>query len=546
MPPALSMPPMRKPFSLSVSARVILFTVVVWIGLLVGSHVMQDRIFRPTFVAIESDLLVKDLERVDAAVAREVEQLSRAADDYASWEDMRAFIGAAEGAPLPKALKPEILTTLDLDAIFVFNAIGRVRHALTRKDASIIEQSPEYTATGFANQFPVIASVRTQGGGGHSSQGLVRFRGGRLVFAVAAPVLGEKPDAAALGIVVMLRELDASGARRLAEQVRLPLVIQAKEPQVGASPSPKEAVPVLEKDQISASAWLRDPFGLPIAEISIQRPATILIQGEGTLLSGEIGSVVVLSLVLLVLILLLQWSVIRPLGRLTRSVENVRRTGDLSVRINQTRTDEIGLLSHNFDRMLALLEERTKTLEELATTDGLTRLANRRTIMEHVTRQAAAAAQGMNLSVLIIDVDHFKRINDTVGHSVGDRVLRHVAGVIRNTVGPNAVAGRLGGEEFLVVVSNLARPDVLWLGEKVRTSICESPVQGVDWPVTASVGIGHYSGQTVHGLLATADLNLYRAKGAGRNRVVADDVAASLLPAASVPPPAAGGVALIL
>jgi diguanylate cyclase (GGDEF)-like protein len=545
MPQAHSLPPMRKPFSLSVSARVILLTVVVWIGLLAGAHVMQDRIFRPTFVAIESDLVIKDLERVEAAVAREVEQLSRVVDDYASWEDMRAFIGAEEGAPLSRAFKPEILTSLDLDAIFVFNAIGRVRHSLTRKDDSVLAGSPEYTPTGFANQFPVIASVRTQGGGGRSSQGLVRFRSGRLVFAVAAPVPGATPQDPALGTVVMLRELDDRGARRLADQVRLPVVIAAKEPTGGVSPSAREATPVLENNQIGASAWLRDPFGLPIAEYSITRPATILTQGEGTLLSGEVASVVVLSIVLLCLILLLQWSVIRPLARLTRIVESVRRTGDLSVRIHEKRSDEIGLLAHNFDRMLALLDERTRTLEELATTDGLTRLANRRTIMEHVTQLVNAANDGTLLSVLVIDVDHFKRINDTVGHSVGDRVLRHVAAVIRKAIGPNAMGGRLGGEEFLVVVTGLVKGDVVRLAETVRAAIAESPVQGVDWPVTASIGVGHYAGHTVHGLLATADLNLYRAKGAGRNRVVADEVAASLLPAASVPPPPGGGVLII-
>jgi diguanylate cyclase (GGDEF)-like protein len=542
---ALSLPPKKRRFSLSVSGRVILFTVIVWIGLLAGMFEIQERFFRPTFVAIESNLLVKDLERVEAAILREGEQLSRAADDYASWDDMRAFAASAGKGELPRALTPAILDTLDLDAIFVFNAVGRVQHSISRVGPEVVAESPEYTPVGFANQFPVIASVRAQGGDVHRSQGLVRFRGNRLVFAVAAPIVERAGSGNALGTVVMLRELSQRAIARLAEQVRLPLILRARGAE-GPSPAAHDAVPRLSNGEIQAEAWLRDPFGQPIAEYSISRPAAILEQGQGTLMSGGVGSLVVLSVVLVMLIIVLQLSVVRPLRVLTRSVEEMRRTGDLSIRVNLDRDDEIGLLGYNFDRLAALLDERTKTLEELATTDGLTKLNNRRTIMEYVGRELEQArSSGSELAVLIIDVDHFKKINDTAGHPVGDRVLRQVAATIRGCLGPRARAGRLGGEEFLVVVSGSARPDVLRLAETLRVSIAEAPIQGLDWQVTASVGVAHFAGQTAHGLLATADLNLYRAKQNGRNRVMADEIPASLLPAASVPPPA-GGIAIIL
>jgi diguanylate cyclase (GGDEF)-like protein len=542
----LSLPPPRRRLSLSVSGRVIVFTVIIWIGLLAGMFEVQENIFRPTFAKIETSLLVKDLERVEAAVLREGEQLSRTADDYASWEDMRAFVAASgKSEELPQALKPAILDTLDLDALFVFNAVGRVQHSLSRVPESVTLESPEFTPAGFANQFPVIASVRTQGSGVHRSQGLVRFKGGRLAFAVSAPVVDPATGGKALGTVVLLRELNQKAIDRLAEQVRLPLVIRPENAK-GLSPAAKDAVPSFHGGQIMASAWLRDPFGQPIAEYSVTRQATILQQGEGTLVSGGVGSIIVLSVVLIILILLLQFAVVRPLGRLTRSVENMRRTGDLSIRMNLNRADEIGLLGYNFDRLVALLDERTRTLEELATTDGLTKLANRRTIIEYVTRELESAKNAATeLAVLIIDVDHFKKINDTVGHAVGDRVLRQVAATIRSNLGPKARAGRLGGEEFIIVVVSMARSDVLLLAERIRTSIAESPIQGLDWAVTASVGVGYFSGQTVHGLLATADLNLYRAKQSGRNRVVAEEVAASLLPAASIPPPA-GNMAILV
>jgi diguanylate cyclase (GGDEF)-like protein len=533
-----SMLPAPRRFALSVAGRVLLFTVTVWVGLLGGLHIVLSNVFHPTFVRIETGLMTKDLERIEAAMAREVQQLGSTADDYASWDDMREYIDAGDAGEAPRALKPEILKTLDLDALFVFDELGRVKYSLLDKDAASRAHVKEYTPAGFASQFPVIASVRTGGADESSSQqGLVRFKTNELVLAAAAPVVSSKDNKRALGTVVLLRELDARYIERLAEQVRLPLKLVAADP-TGPAVAAKDAKVAVLADKVVASAWLRDPFGQPIAEFIINRPATILEQGEETLNVGGVGSLVMLSLVLAMLLLLLQLSVVRPLRSLTRSIENVRRTADLGVRVGINRGDEIGLLAYNFDRLLELLQQRTKVLEELATTDGLTKLRNRRTCMDELGRLIEAARNDPKpLSVLLLDVDHFKRINDTVGHSVGDRVLREVAKLLKSSLRSSDTGGRYGGEEFLVLLPNTGKSEAIVIGERIRSSIAASKIQGLDWPVTVSVGVANWVGHTAHGLLATADMNLYRAKEGGRNCVIAEDIPLSRLPAASIPPP---------
>lgn len=532
------MPPPKKAFSLSVSGRVLLFTVIVWLVLLAGLGGILDKVFRPTFVDFESSLMVKDLERVEAAVGRETEQLNASAMDYASWDDMRSFIESGNKDALPTALNATMLRTLDLDAIFVFDPVGRVQHALHQKSGAQLKVAREYNAPSFASEFPVIASARTSSENS-ARRGLVRFTGGTLVFAAAAPIRSKSNGARAIGTVVMLRELDQSAIERLGEQVRLPLQLEAATPD-GPAPAASEAKPEVVDGNISASAWLRDPFGQPIARFTVTRQASILAQGEETLALGGLGSLVALSVILAMLLLLLHLTVVRPIHYLTRRIEEVRRTGDLDLRLGITRADEIGLLAYNFDRLLSLLGERTRVLEELATTDGLTKLPNRRTVMEYLeglVGQEDAKYQG--LAVLLLDIDHFKRINDTAGHGVGDRVLRQVAKTLREVVREPDRAGRYGGEEFLIVLPAHSRQKAIEAGERVRMAIAETPVQGVDWPVTVSIGVATFGGHTAHGLLATADMNLYRAKEAGRNRVVADEIPFSRLPAASVPPPAA-------
>lgn len=536
MPGPPSVTPERRLVVSSVSGRVLLVTLVVWVGLLAGLHMVLSGVFRPTFARIESELLVKDLERVEAAVLREAEQLGRIAEDYASGDDMRAFVQEADGE-LPRALNRSILKTLDLDALFIFDAVGRVKYAQRSSGEGERETAREYTPQGFSDQFPVIASARAQGGaGGDTRRGLVRFSGGKLVFAAASSIRDAQAERG-LGTLVLLRELDSAGVSRLGEQVRLPLSLRAADP-TGAAVAASGAAPVVNGGLVSAAAWLRDPFGKPIARYSIEREASILGKGEETLQLAGVGSLFMFLLVLLLLLGLLHFLVVRPLRRLTVSMENVRRTGDLELRVGMHRADEIGVLAYNFDRLLALLGERTRVLEELATTDGLTRLANRRTVMERLAACLDVARGGQEpLSVLLLDVDHFKRINDTSGHSVGDRVLRQVADTIRKVLGPDEVAGRYGGEEFLILLPRSSRAEASAQAERLRLAVREQIIQGLDWPVTISVGVATWAGHTAHGLLATADLNLYRAKESGRDRVIAADVPLSRLPAASVPPP---------
>lgn len=534
-----SMLPEQKRFALSVAGRVLLFTFIVWVGLLAGLHVVLSKVLRPTFARIESGLLIKDLERVEAAVAREVQQLGATAADYASWDDMREYLAATAPGEAPRTLKREILKTLDLDALFVFDELGRSKHSLLGRDANQLDGIKEYTPLGFANQFPVIASVRTGGSDQSTAQrGLVRFKTKQLVLAAASPVVSASDPRRALGTVVLLRELDPQTIERLADQVRLPLSLLPADPD-GPAVAARDAKVQISGNQVSASAWLRDPFGEPIARFTVRRPALILQQGEDTLNVAGVGSLLMFSLVLATLLMLLQLSVVKPLRSLTRSIENVRHTGNLGVRMGISRQDEIGLLAYNFDRLLELLQERTRVLEGLATTDGLTKLLNRRTIMDELTRQIDAARKdGPALSVLLFDVDHFKRINDTVGHGVGDRVLREVAKLLKSSLRSSDKGGRYGGEEFLVILPGTTKTEALTIAERIRTRIAETPIQGLDWPVTVSIGVAHWVGHTAHGLLATADMNLYRAKEGGRNRVVAEEIPLSRLPVASVPPPA--------
>ncbi len=163
---------------------------------------------------------------------------------------------------------------------------------------------------------------------------------------------------------------------------------------------------------------------------------------------------------------------------------------------------------------VALLEH----LQASALTDGLTGVANRRAFDAAFERELSTAARsGAPVSVLIIDLDHFKQLNDTYGHQAGDDVLRGVGAALRSCVRPGDVAARYGGEEFALVLPGATADDAVVVAHRLRAVLrdVEAPR-----PITASLGIAcqHGAGLSAAELLATADTALYAAKAGGRDR----------------------------
>lgn len=174
------------------------------------------------------------------------------------------------------------------------------------------------------------------------------------------------------------------------------------------------------------------------------------------------------------------------------------------------------------------LAENNSKLEALATTDPLTGLGNRRFLQTQLDAMLSeTASRGHPTCCAIIDLDHFKEINDRYGHDVGDEVLVGFATRIQRTVRPTDVVTRIGGEEFAVIMHYLNpaqyRPEIF---QRIQRTLSQRPIQtsAGDIPITASIGVccvtGDDSDINRESLLKAADAKLYQAKEEGRNRVV--------------------------
>jgi diguanylate cyclase (GGDEF)-like protein len=167
------------------------------------------------------------------------------------------------------------------------------------------------------------------------------------------------------------------------------------------------------------------------------------------------------------------------------------------------------------------LLEQTRRLEALIFEDALTGLANRRYIVTQLGSSVSAARRhGRPLSVAIVDIDHFKLVNDEHGHAVGDRMLVAVASALSSHLRAEDQLGRLGGEEFLVLLGDTDAAAAERVTDKLRCEAAEATVthEGAELSVTVSIGTATWDGETPESLLRRADDALYAAKAAGRDR----------------------------
>ncbi|MCB1777651.1 MAG: GGDEF domain-containing protein [Candidatus Competibacteraceae bacterium] len=168
-------------------------------------------------------------------------------------------------------------------------------------------------------------------------------------------------------------------------------------------------------------------------------------------------------------------------------------------------------------------------LQTMATTDDLTGLANRRHFLARLTEeQARLQRQGNQRAVvLMLDLDYFKSGNDRFGHAAGDMALQHCAALMQNSVRKIDQVGRIGGEEFAILLSGADQATAQIFAERLRQKIMDTPVvyKGHAIPITVSVGIAALTTQdvTIDTVLSRADAALYRAKAEGRNRMALAD-----------------------
>lgn len=236
--------------------------------------------------------------------------------------------------------------------------------------------------------------------------------------------------------------------------------------------------------------------------------------------------------------------VIRNLDRLTQVMRKIA-SGDLNAHLALKRRksdlgrtgeaiastpDELDYLIDGFNTMAEKLKNDQDELEKLAAYDSLTGLYNRRKFTSSLQEEIARYRKETHaLSLIIIDLDHFKNINDTYGHQVGDEALRSVSGVVNSHIRRDDISARYGGEEIAVILPRTEAGEAMILADRIRKAIEEYDIEyepGKTLHITASIGVATLTSETAtdNELIQAADTALYTAKRDGRNCVRRSDI----------------------
>ena len=293
-----------------------------------------------------------------------------------------------------------------------------------------------------------------------------------------------------------------------------------------------QIVPASDSDHPRAAAFSSFPVVVSSAEplllLGLSQPLDRLEDAIVGLRNDILPLLAAISAISLLLAVALARLVTQPLKQLTTAARNLAHTHSTGT-LPTKRRDEIGELARTFEQMALRMQTQMQNLQDnqdefefLAHHDTLTNLPNRRMLLDRLPQAIAhARRENETVTLLFIDLDNFKQINDSLGHNAGDQVLIAVADCLRGLVRTNDTVARLGGDEFVILLDGHIEREgierlVAMLTQAIKAPI---PAQGQEVHTNVSIGISQFpkDGTSADALLSSADNAMYRVKAAGRD-----------------------------
>jgi diguanylate cyclase (GGDEF)-like protein len=461
----------------------------------VASSVLMDR----SLVAFEERAGRDQFLRVDLGLRQEVDSLMRTAMDYGVWDDTAQHLEHFNQNFLWRIFTTEALGNLDVDYVAFLTLEGRLHSSVDVRRGlveSLLTTDP-VVIEAMAAVLTVPPAQRERGGD------LKVWLNGGPVLLVFSPVRLRAVGSPTVGWVVMGREWNA---------VRLSRLMQL----TGSRFSLQQVGPGLPA--------LRDSLGTSALQLQVDAPQALEAQkttGKRLLLANALILVV---LGVLAVVVLLDRLVLKRLGQFAQLARNQRTTDAALLQPWPVRgNDELDDLALSLNTMVSALGAARMGLERDVRTDALTDLGNRRLLYEQLDHLLAQQHRqpDLTLAVLLVDLDDFKLINDSLGHDAGDFLLTAIARSLEQLVRGSDVVVRLGGDEFaLVYVAQSDALGVRHFAERVQEAIAQTRVyQGSNLTVSCSIGVSYATGQAdKDSLIRNADLAMYDAKQAGKGR----------------------------
>lgn len=461
------------------------------------------------FSWIEGDRLQELLNRSAASLRSSAQAMLTSNQDYAGWDDTYWFVTQGDPAYVETNFTSDSATNLGVDWVAFVGADGTVGPALYMRTGGV----PRPLAPGHEEALQQLIATRDANATRAGATTLLWMADAPVLVAYS-PVTNSAHTKHAGSWLVFGRSMRAGGEAHPEWTMGMPFEIQPAVPG-----EPIRASVAIDGShltgRLSLSPW-------PASLVLRQQPAYAM-QRDAVLkwLVVSMAGLVILAIVGMAA--LVRRKVLLRLERFAALAEESSSIQGAATRWPVADDDELDSLARALNAMMERIEEQGALLAHLASHDPLTELGNRRQLMEslRLAIELRSRQQASTTCLVLVDLDQFKAINDSMGHSAGDRVLETVAERIMEAVRPGDVAVRLGGDEFAIVLADTTPEQAHHLCDRLLIRLAHSmPYEDRLLFTTVSIGIAWVdAGLTAHDLLRRADRAMYRAKQLGRNRV---------------------------
>ena len=512
---------------MTIRRKILLFSALALGAFLAAVYLVSRFALLTGFARLEKETAQENIRHLQSALQNEQTQLEVMARDYAQWDRTYDFMQSRDPNYVRSELTTDTFKTIRINQFLLFDNAG---HTVLSKNAgnSLLTEQDEQA----------VASVQQRwltGGKRNAALNGILDLDGKLWLLAFQPILTSKASGPPRGTLVMGRELDSTVISSLSRSVGFPLWL---EPSDGILPpdnrvawSDSSNSARFESDSTMLNyVSIRDLSGRECRFLVGRTPRSLYLEGqkESRLFWGLLmlaGSIYCGSLFIFVNEVLMG-----RVSSLSQEIAKITVSGDLSLRLNPGGNDELSSVARAVNSMLVVIQkakiellQAQESLRFHAEHDALTGVRNRRAIRDTLRKELARCRREQNtLGVILVDVDHFKKINDHYGHASGDAVLATVVQRISATLRSYDLIGRYGGEEFLIIAPGCDLELAQKLAERVRAAVSDEAIDLGNESAAISLSLGVTLGTAESDpefLVAQADTAMYQAKRNGRNRV---------------------------
>lgn len=521
----------------SLRIKLLLIFIIMLLAFTSVHLVIREHWTLPQLVALEVEKDKKDIQKLNSAVLRVFNEMETLVYDNAVWDELYHVVQNQDlGYLEDNFFIPKSFVSLKINGMSFFdNQQNLIDELAIDENNQPMTNSPFKTLPPSLKSKLLISKQELVNNGQQVlfKKGLVTINN-RIVLFVSGSVLPSSGVGELAGTMFVWSYFDGKIEHQLSEITQNPLTSTPYSPSQSFDPlidfSKLENIDQIRTSSPYIHVQFNDIFDKPVLILSYPTPKRMF--NDSVFETSMVVALILSLLILLVIYFILTFMIILPLRKLRATVKEVMNKGDYQLSTKIERADEIGRLALLIDILFnkvnvqqTALKQSNLKLKRLSDTDPLTGIANRRAMMQLLGR---FTEDDMPISVIMLDVDHFKRFNDCYGHQQGDQALISIAETLKHhSRRENDVVARYGGEEFAIILPNTFQNDALAIAIAICDSIealsIEHKLSSASQYVTASLGVTgceEFSDYSVEALFHQADIALYKAKEQGRNCVI--------------------------